>query len=154
MTNELHNPTFTNSVAIEQKANSAPKQTHHVLLNSPICLPDQKVPLSGVDCCTNLSQCCLSLLGRKTIVGTPGGRSSGGMMRSVGISERVGHTGGAAQSPGSLSSTTTWESTRGSGASQREHDEHKDGAMAPPHRETNGRQMWRKSRPMVRGVDT
>ena len=26
---------------------SAPKQTHHVLLNSPIYLPDQKVPLSG-----------------------------------------------------------------------------------------------------------
>ena len=41
---------------------------------------------------------------------------------------------GVRRNPGSLSSTTTWESTRGSGASQREHDEHKDGAMVPPQR--------------------
>ena len=32
---------------LSKKANSTPKQTHHVLLNSPIYLPDQKVPLSG-----------------------------------------------------------------------------------------------------------
>ena len=48
-------------------------------------------------------------------------------------SARVGHAG-VQRNPGSLSSTTTWESTRGSGASQREHDEHKDGAMVPPQR--------------------
>ena len=72
------------------------------------------------------------------------------MMRSVGISE----SRGVRRNPGSLSSTTTWESTRGSGASQREHDEHKDGAMAPPQPEKRTADRWRKSRPMVRGVDT
>ena len=73
---------------------------------------------------------------------------------AIGRDQRESVMRGVRRNPGSLSSTTTWESTRGSGASQREHDEHKDGAMVPPPRETNGPDRWRKSRPMVRGVDT
>ena len=72
---------------------------------------------------------------------------------AIGRDQRESVMRGVRRNPGSLSSTTTWESTRGSGASQREHDEHKDGAMVPPQRNEHGRQTWRKSRPMVRGVD-
>ena len=54
-----------------------------------------KKSLCRVDCCINLSQCCLSLLGRKIIVGVPG-EVEWGCDRSG--SARVGHTGGAAQS--------------------------------------------------------
>ena len=63
---------------------------------------------------------------------------------AIGRDQRESVMRGVRRNPGSLSSTTTWESTRGSGASQREHDEHKDGAMVPPPRETNGRQMEEK----------
>ena len=59
------------------------------------------------------------------------GRSSGD---AIGRDQRESVIRGVRRNPGSLSSTTTWESTRGSGASQREHDEHKDGAMVPPQR--------------------
>ena len=59
------------------------------------------------------------------------GRSSGD---AIGRDQRESVMRGVRRNPGSSSSTTTWESTRGSGASQREHDEHKDGAMAPPQR--------------------
>ena len=53
---------------------------------------------------------------------------------AIGRDQRESVIRGVRRNPGSLSSTTTWESTRGSGASQREHDEHKDGAMVPPQR--------------------
>ena len=117
-----------------------------------------KKSLCRVDCCMNLSQHCLSPLGRKIIekadddrqwnaaassswrsaprprrlVRNSGWRSSGD---AIGRDQRESVMRGVRRNPGSLSSTTTWESTRGSGASQREHDEHKDGAMAPQRNE-------------------
>ena len=54
-----------------------------------------KKSLCRVDCCINLSQYYLSLLGRKTVVGIPG-EVEWGCDRSG--SARVGHAGGAAQS--------------------------------------------------------
>ena len=84
---------------------------------------------------------CLFFVSALIALDRSSGRSSGD---AIGRDQRESVMRGVRRNPGSLSSTTTWESTRGSGASQREHDEHKDGAMAPPHRETNGRQMEEK----------
>ena len=74
-------------------------------------------------------------------------------MRSVGISESRSY-GGCGAIPAVYHQQQRGKSTRGSGASQREHDEHKDGAMVPPQRNERTADRWRKSRPMVRGVDT
>ena len=132
---------------LSKKVNSAPKQTHHVLLNSPICLPETKKSLCRVDCCINLSQCHLSLLGRKIIAEFR--EVEWGCDRSG--SARVGHTGGAAQSRQFVINNNVgkhqrvWGITTGARRAQRRSN------GTTPEKRTADR--WRKSRPMVRGVD-
>ena len=99
-----------------------------------------KKSLCRVDCCINLSQYHLSLLGRKIVVGIPGGRV-GGCDRSG--SARVGHAGGAAQSRQFIINNNVgkyqrvWGITTGARRAQRRSN------GATPEKRTNGRQTWR-----------
>ena len=96
-TNELHNQSNFYSVAIEQKkVNSAHPNKHITSFLTHPFISQTKKSLCRVDCCINLSQYYLSLLGRKIVVGIPGGRVG---MRSVGIISESRSCGGCGAIP-------------------------------------------------------
>ena len=149
MTNELHGPTFSNSVAIEQKSKlhtqtntSRPSQLTHLS-------PRPKSPFVGLIVAQTYPNAICLLSGAKLLVGNPG-EVEWGCDRSG--SARVGHAGGAAQSWQFVINNNVgkhqrvWGITTGARRAQRRSN------GATPEKRTADR--WRKSRPMVRGVDT
>ena len=138
---------------LSKKVNSAPNKQKHItsFLTHPF-ISQTKKSLCRVDCCINLSQYYLSLLGRKIIVGIPGGREWG-CDRSG--SARVGHAGGAAQSRQFIINNNVgkyqrvWGITTGARRAQR-----RSNGTTPEKRTADRDTCGGKSRPMVRGVDT
>ena len=135
---------------LSKKVNSTPNQTKHItsFLTHPF-ISQTKKSLCRVDCCINLSQHYLSPLGRKIIV-SEFREVEWGCDRSG--SARVGHAGGAAQSRQFIINNNVgkyqrvWGITTGARRAQRRSN------GATPEKRTADR--WRKSGPMVRGVDT